>query len=225
MQTARPPMKPTKQRRRMYQAPNHVRHKLLAATLSPELRTSHGTKAFPVRKGDTVRVMRGDHKGMEGKISSIDLSKYTVCIEGITREKVDGTTVSVHIHPSKVMVTRLNLDDKWRKEILESRKEKKRKLEKLERQVKMPRVAVEKERRESEEAEMETRPTAKEMMAAQKIPKKKVTRTRRKIAQRKTTEKAKLETKKQKKEEKTKHKHIEQENVRMSFSRRCKCKP
>jgi ribosomal protein L24 len=37
----------------------------------------------------------------------------------VTREKVDGTTVPIPIHPSKVMITRLNLDDKWRREILE----------------------------------------------------------------------------------------------------------
>jgi len=33
-------------------------------------------------------------------------------------EKVDGSTVLIPIHPSKVTITQLNLDDKWRKEIL-----------------------------------------------------------------------------------------------------------
>ncbi len=77
---------------------------------------------MPVRKGDTVRVMRGDHKGFEGKISKVDLKHYRVTLEGLTREKVDGTTVFVELHPSKIMIKNLNLDDKKRKAVLERKK-------------------------------------------------------------------------------------------------------
>ncbi len=119
MQTSRPVTKPTKQRKKVYEAPAHIRHKLFAAHLSPELRATHLVRSFPVRSGDTIRVTRGDHEGFEGKISRVDLSKYRIYLEGLTREKVDGTTVFVAVHPSKVMITRLNLDDKWRKKILE----------------------------------------------------------------------------------------------------------
>ncbi len=68
--------------------------------------------------GDTVRVMRGDRKGFEGKITRVDRRKYRVFVEGITREKVDGTAIQIPIHPSKVMITNLDLDDKWRREAL-----------------------------------------------------------------------------------------------------------
>jgi len=64
-------------------------------------------------------IMRGDRKGSEGKVTQIDRKKYRLFVEGATREKVDGTTTFIPIHPSKVMITRLNLDDKWRKKILE----------------------------------------------------------------------------------------------------------
>jgi len=70
--------------------------------------------------GDTVRVMRGDRKGLEGKVTSVDQKKYRIFIEGVTREKVDGTTTLVPVHPSKVMITSLNLDDKWRRESLKA---------------------------------------------------------------------------------------------------------
>jgi len=122
VQTVKPVTKPSKQRKMLYQAPDHVRYKLFAAPLSPELKTSHGTNSLPVRSGDTVRILRGDHKGFEGKITRLDRAKYRIFIEGLTREKVDGTTVFVPIHPSKVMITRLNLEDKWRKKILERKK-------------------------------------------------------------------------------------------------------
>ncbi len=113
---------PRKQRKKLFTAPAHLRHKLMAAPLSPELLAQRGIKALPVRKGDTVRVLRGDHKGFEGKVSRIDLKHYRVFLEGLTREKVDGSTVFVALHPSKVMIKNLNLDDKVRKAVLERKK-------------------------------------------------------------------------------------------------------
>lgn len=115
-------VKPSKQRKRLFQAPDHIRYKHFAALLSPELRKSYGTRSLPVRSGDTVRVMRGDRKGFEGKVSRVDRRNYRIYVEGLTREKVDGTTVFVPVHPSKVMITKLNLEDKWRKKILERKK-------------------------------------------------------------------------------------------------------
>ena len=111
--------KPGKQRKRMYQAPLNERYKRFSAPLSSKLKDSHGTNSVPVRKGDTVMIMRGDRKGSEGKVSQIDRKNYRIFLEGANREKVDGTTIPVPIHPSKVMITHLNLDDKWRKKIME----------------------------------------------------------------------------------------------------------
>ena len=111
--------KPTKQRKRLYQAPVNERYKRFSAPLSSKLKESHGTNSVPVRKGDTVMIMRGDRKSAEGKVTQIDRKNYRIFVEGATREKVDGTSIPVPIHPSKVMITRLNLDDKWRKKIME----------------------------------------------------------------------------------------------------------
>jgi large subunit ribosomal protein L24 len=81
-----------------------------------------------------VRVVRGDRKGTEGKVTRVDQKSHRILIEGITREKVDGTATPIPIHPSKVMITSLNLDDKWRKESLkaEAVAEKAEKIEKPE---------------------------------------------------------------------------------------------
>ncbi len=106
----------------MFNAPAHIRHKLMAAPLSSELAASRGIKTLPVRKGDTVRIQRGDNKGFEGKVSQVDLKKYRIFLEGLTREKVDGTNIFISVHPSKVQIRNLNLDDKWRKNILERKK-------------------------------------------------------------------------------------------------------
>ena len=111
-------IQPRKQRKMLFEAPSHVRSKLFSAPLSSTLKDAHKVSSIPVRTGDTVRIMRGDKKGVEGKITKVDRSKYRLFVEGITREKVDGTAIQVPIHPSKVMITNLNLDDKRRRESL-----------------------------------------------------------------------------------------------------------
>ena len=116
-------IKPQKSRTRARRTSLHKRHKRFSAPLSPKLKESHNVRSFPMRKGDTVQITRGDHRGFEGKISRTDLKKSKVFVEGVNREKADGTTVPIPIHPSNVMITRFTLDDKWRRKILERKRE------------------------------------------------------------------------------------------------------
>jgi large subunit ribosomal protein L24 len=94
----------------------------MGAPLSRELSASRGAKTLPVRRGDTILIKRGDNKGFEGKVSRVDLKAFRIYVEGLTREKVDGTNIFLPVHPSKVELRNLNLDDKWRKSILERKK-------------------------------------------------------------------------------------------------------
>ncbi|MEB3862070.1 MAG: 50S ribosomal protein L24 [Desulfurococcales archaeon] len=112
---------PRKQRRAYYRAPLHRRQKLVTATLSRELREKYGVRSLPVRKGDKVRIMRGDFKGHEGEVVEVDLKRYAIYVDGATIKKADGTPVFRPIHPSNVMIVQLKLDDKWRQKLIERR--------------------------------------------------------------------------------------------------------
>ncbi len=113
---------PKKQRKFLYNAPLHLRKKLLTAPLSEDLREKYGIKRLPVRAGDVVRIVRGDWKGHEGKVIEVDLSDYRIRVEGVTMKKADGTPVFYPIHPSKVEIVGLDLSDEWRKKIIERRR-------------------------------------------------------------------------------------------------------
>ncbi|ALV61932.1 LSU ribosomal protein L26e (L24p) [Thermococcus sp. 2319x1] len=112
---------PRKQRKFLYNAPLHLRHKIVSATLSKELRQKYGVRALPIRTGDKVKIMRGDFKGHEGKVVEVDLKRYRIHVEGATLKKVNGTEVFYPIHPSNVMIVELNLEDERRKKIIERR--------------------------------------------------------------------------------------------------------
>lgn len=178
--------KPRTQRKKLFQAPAHRRYKHFSAPLSPDLKEKHGTNAVPLKMGDTVRVMRGDRKGFEGKIMRVDRKKYRVFVEGVTREKVDGTTLQIPIHPSKVMILDLDLDDKWRREA-----------------IKRKGIALEKARPEAVvEEKVEEEPKAKE--AAKKPQrKKKQKKEPRKRAPKKANKTRKTEKPKRKRTRKT----------------------
>ena len=111
--------KPSKQRKFLHTAPLHLRKKLVATHLSKELRQQFKRRALPVRKGDEVEIMRGSYAGKNGKVAKVDLKYYKVYIEGITRRRTIGTEVQVPIHPSNLKITNLNLDDEFRRKILQ----------------------------------------------------------------------------------------------------------
>jgi large subunit ribosomal protein L24 len=94
--------------------PKHQRDKMVGAMLEDSLRKQYGKKNVRVVKGDSVRVMRGEYKGVEGKVDKVNTEHATFHIEGIQREKIRGGQVKVPIHSSNVMVIGLNLDDDHR---------------------------------------------------------------------------------------------------------------
>lgn len=110
---------PRKQRKYKANAPLHIKHRMMSVNLSKTLRTKHGKRNIPVRKGDSVKILRGEFKGKSGKIESINLKRSRAIIEGIFRSKKDGTKVSVYLAPSNLQIQELNLDDKKRKQSLE----------------------------------------------------------------------------------------------------------
>ncbi|KAK4525021.1 hypothetical protein GAYE_SCF07G2925 [Galdieria yellowstonensis] len=107
-----------KQRKAYFQAPSSVRRILMSAPLSKELRTKYSVRSLPIRKEDEVIIVRGAFKGREGKVTTCYRKKYRIHIERVTREKANGMTVPVGIHPSNVVITKLKLD-KDRKALLE----------------------------------------------------------------------------------------------------------
>jgi len=118
-------LKPTISRKRiLYAAPQHLIGKQLGSPLSKDLRGKYNRRSARVIEGDTVKVLRGEFKGIEGKVTNISTEKRGVAIEGIKREKLKGGNVDIYIHSSNVIITALNLEDKWRQNRLEGQKAK-----------------------------------------------------------------------------------------------------
>jgi len=141
--------KPSKQRKYLYNAPLHHRGKIMSAHLSDALREKYGIRSLPIRKGDKVRILRGDYRGSEGEVLEVYREKYRISVKGVIRKKADGTEIPVLIHPSKVEIVKLNLGDDRRKEILERRGVPEEELEEEEE----VREEVEEEEEEEEEEE------------------------------------------------------------------------
>jgi large subunit ribosomal protein L26e len=99
-----------KQRRSHFGASSGERRKRMSSTLNAELRTKHNVRSLPIRKDDEVIVLRGKLAGKEGKVVEVYRKKYVIHIEKLTREKINGQTVHIPIHPSNVVITKLKLD-------------------------------------------------------------------------------------------------------------------
>ena len=105
---------PRKQRKRVFKAPLHTRQKMMAAHLSLKLRKELGTRSLPVRKGDTVKILRGKFRGKTGKVVRVDLRRMRVYVEGATVRKANGTEVLVPIHPSNLLIVDVDRSDERR---------------------------------------------------------------------------------------------------------------
>lgn len=115
-------MKPTTIRNRtIYQASQSLRSKLLCGHLSKDLKNKYHKRSVRVTEGDTVKVVRGEFKGVSGKVTRVSAMKNGVAVEGIKKEKLKGGNLDVFIHTSNVIVTDLNTEDKWRAAKLEGK--------------------------------------------------------------------------------------------------------
>ena len=119
-------VKPTKMRNRMiYQATFQTRSKQLGSSLSKDLQKKYGKKSTRAVEGDTITILRGEFKGVSGKITKISTEKTSVTVEGVKKEKTKGDKFDVYIHTSNIVVTALNTTDKWRISKLEGKDPKK----------------------------------------------------------------------------------------------------
>jgi len=109
---------PRKQRKYLANAPLHIKRKLMSVNLSKELRKKYQKRSTPLRKKDTVKIMRGKFKGKKGKVMKVILKTQKVEVEGIQIKKQDGSKVNIKLRPSNLQIIELNVEDKKRNKAL-----------------------------------------------------------------------------------------------------------
>jgi len=108
---------PRKQRRRVRTAALHEKKSLLKCRLDEILQEEYGLRSLVVKKGDLVKIMRGQFRDTEGKVTAVSYKKVQVFLDNATLTKADGKEVAVPIHPSNLMLVKLELDDE-RKQLI-----------------------------------------------------------------------------------------------------------
>ena len=105
----------------IYRASYQTKSKQLGSALSKDLHKKYGKSSVRVIEGDSVTILRGEFKGVDGKVAEVSTAKNSVAIEGVKKEKTKGDKFDVFIHTSNLLVTSLNTDDKWRMAKLEGK--------------------------------------------------------------------------------------------------------
>ena len=54
--------------------------------------------------------MRGKYKGREGKVTQVYRKKWVIHVDRVQRDKSNGSTTPIGIHPSNVVITTIKLD-------------------------------------------------------------------------------------------------------------------
>jgi large subunit ribosomal protein L24 len=105
---------PGKQRKFRMRAPLHIKGNFLNAHLSKELHKKYLVRSIRIRTGDKVRILRGQYKKQDAKVEEVDVKKGKVFLSKIEHVKKDGSKARYPIHPSNLLITELNTDDKKR---------------------------------------------------------------------------------------------------------------
>jgi len=103
-----------KQRKYRFQAPLHIKRKFVSMHLSDDLKKKYNKRSVIARKGDTVKVMRGQFKGKQGKIETLNTKESRVILAGIEVVKKDGSKARFPIHASNLLLVEVIIDDKER---------------------------------------------------------------------------------------------------------------
>ncbi len=111
---------PRKQRRQARNAAMHERKKFLNCRLDEFLQEEYGLRSLVIKKGDLVRIMRGQFRDTESKVTAVSYKKRVVYLDNTTITKADGKEAAVPIHPSNLMIVKLELDEE-RKTLIESK--------------------------------------------------------------------------------------------------------
>lgn len=67
-------------------------------------------RSLPIRKDDEVRIVRGKYKGREGKVTQVYRKKWVIHVDRVQRDKSNGATAPIGVHPSNVVITTIKLD-------------------------------------------------------------------------------------------------------------------
>ena len=102
-------------------AMNQILNKQICAPISKDLRKKYSRRSVRIMADDTVKVIRGEYKGLTGKVTKISTLSSGVAIEGNKKEKLKGEKIDVYIHSTNMIITSLNTNDKWRVKILEKK--------------------------------------------------------------------------------------------------------
>jgi len=105
---------PRKQRAYLLRVPLHIKSAMLKSHVDKKLRTKVKSRSLRVRRGDTVKIMRGAFKNKTGKVERIDIKTARVYIAGIEKVKKDGSKIFLGVKPHILLITDVDITDKRR---------------------------------------------------------------------------------------------------------------
>lgn len=99
-------MKRDSERKALYEAKLHELKNRMHVHVSKELKKKLNSKARAqlVKKGDTVKVLRGSLKGKSGKVAKVNYNALKLFIEGVTRKNAKGADVLIPFQASNLVL-------------------------------------------------------------------------------------------------------------------------
>ena len=96
-------------RKKYFNADSEKKRKMMSSGIEKISRGNQNIKTIPLRKGDEVKIVRGNQKGKTGKIIQCSRKYGVIYINSVTYKKANGDEIYKPIHPSNVLIQKLLL--------------------------------------------------------------------------------------------------------------------
>lgn len=90
----------------------------MSCRLAKDLKEKYQVRSLPIRRGDTVKILKGKGKNKSGKVVQVYRKRWCIYVDKVNRDKQNGQTVFLPIKPSYCVIETLHIN-KDRKAILE----------------------------------------------------------------------------------------------------------
>ncbi len=109
------PSSSRRQRKALYNAHTAKRRRLMSVPLSKDLRARFHRRALPLRKGDTVRILKGSYEGREERVAKVDRRALAVTLDNVTSKTGESKQTPLPVRTGSLVLVHLNLADPWRR--------------------------------------------------------------------------------------------------------------
>ena len=109
-----------KNRKSFYNLSSSDKRITMSSPVIKEIENKYKIKKIPVRRGDHVLILRGSHKGKNGKVIQCSRKNFYIFVDKVTGTRTSKNNYYIKLKASNVIIEKINLSESRQGKFLKS---------------------------------------------------------------------------------------------------------